>query len=423
MLKTILRVTWCICLVTSTRAEQGLLSGQEIADLVAGASVEIDTPVGSKLPVRYAPDGQLSGQAGQLAFYLGTSTDRGRWWISTDQLCHRWNRWFNSEPQCLRLRKEGGRIRWWTADGSSGTAMITATRLESAALPRPQNDSQTSPTPFEPAGPALAAALPAPAPSAPAPAPTPTPAMEGAVLAAASPTTPQAPAPGSKARLSSPPPAEPKRPADPTYMVANVERDDVLNVRSGPSTEFDVIAELPPDSRGVNIIGACRAGWCPVQHQAASGWVNRTFLALDAPQGAMARAQREALPEDAGDAEPPGAGGSWHDPVDAPRTCLTSAARALLEHIEAKFGPVRLISTCRPGALIAGTGRPSRHASGNAVDFEAGARKGAIVDWLIANHHEGGTMTYADMSHIHVDIGPHFVSIAGGQHWASWRRP
>jgi hypothetical protein len=206
-------------------------------------------------------------------------------------------------------------------------------------------------------------------------------------------------------------------------MVANVERDDVLNVRSGPSTEFDVIAELPPGSRGVSIIGTCRAGWCPVQHLAASGWVNRTFLALDAPQGAMARAQHGALPEDASGAEPPGAGSSWRDPVDAPRTCLTPAARALLEHIEAKFGPVRLISTCRPGALIAGTGRPSRHASGNAVDFEAGARKGEIVDWLIANHHEGGTMTYADMNHIHVDIGPHFVSIAGGQHWASWRRP
>jgi hypothetical protein len=25
------------------------------------------------------------------------------------------------------------------------------------------------------------------------------------------------------------------------------------------------------------------------------------------------------------------------------------------------------------------------------------------------------------MDHIHVDIGPHFVSIAGGRHWASWR--
>jgi len=210
---------------------------------------------------------------------------------------------------------------------------------------------------------------------------------------------------------------EVNRAADPTYMVANVERDDVLNVRSGPSTEFDVIAELAPDSRGVSIIGACRAGWCPVQHQAASGWVNRMYLARDEPRVSLARLEPEAMPEHGS------AAGNWRDPADAPRTCLTSAARALLERIEAKFGPVRLVSTCRPGALIAGTNRLSRHASGNAVDFEAGARKAEIVEWLIANHHEGGTMTYADMNHIHVDIGPHFVSIAGGQHWASWRRP
>jgi hypothetical protein len=80
---------------------------------------------------------------------------------------------------------------------------------------------------------------------------------------------------------------------------------------------------------------------------------------------------------------------------------------------------VSVISTCRPGARIAGSGRISRHASGNAVDFEAGARKGAIVTWLIANHHAGGTMTYSDMNHIHVDIGQHFVSLAspsGGGH-------
>jgi hypothetical protein len=30
-------------------------------------------------------------------------------------------------------------------------------------------------------------------------------------------------------------------------------------------------------------------------------------------------------------------------------------------------------------------------------------------------------MTYAGMDHIHVDIGPYFVSIAGGPRWASWR--
>ena len=96
------------------------------------------------------------------------------------------------------------------------------------------------------------------------------------------------------------------------------------------------------------------------------------------------------------------------------RGCLTSAARALLGRIESQFGAVQIVSTCRPGARIAGTGRVSRHASGNAVDFNAGGRKAAVVRWLIANHRSGGTMTYAGMSHIHVDIGPRFVSLNSG---------
>ena len=102
------------------------------------------------------------------------------------------------------------------------------------------------------------------------------------------------------------------------------------------------------------------------------------------------------------------------------RGCLTPAARALLGRIESQFGAMQIISTCRPGARIAGTNRISRHASGNAVDFNAGPRKGAVVQWLIANHRSGGTMTYAAMSHVHVDIGPRFVSLnSGGARYAS----
>lgn len=91
--------------------------------------------------------------------------------------------------------------------------------------------------------------------------------------------------------------------------------------------------------------------------------------------------------------------------------CLKPAARALLERIEVAFGEMRIISTCRAGARIAGSGRISRHASGEAIDFDAGTRKRDVVRWLIANHTNGGTMTYADMSHIHVDVGPHFVAL------------
>jgi hypothetical protein len=96
------------------------------------------------------------------------------------------------------------------------------------------------------------------------------------------------------------------------------------------------------------------------------------------------------------------------------RDCLKPAARTLLDRIEAQFGPMHLVSTCRPGARIAGSGRISKHASGEAIDFEAGRRKGEVVRWLIANHRSGGTMTYADMSHIHVDVGQHFVALNSG---------
>lgn len=96
------------------------------------------------------------------------------------------------------------------------------------------------------------------------------------------------------------------------------------------------------------------------------------------------------------------------------RACLTSSARGLLNRIEAKFGKVQIVSTCRPGARIRGTGKRSKHASGEAVDFFAPkGRKGEVVRWLIANHKGGGTMTYPGMNHIHVDVGYRFVSLAG----------
>ncbi len=96
------------------------------------------------------------------------------------------------------------------------------------------------------------------------------------------------------------------------------------------------------------------------------------------------------------------------------RGCLRPPARALLDRIEAQFGSMQIISTCRPGARIAGSGRISKHASGEAIDFNAGRRKGDVVRWLIANHKSGGTMTYAGMSHIHVDVGQHFVALNSG---------
>jgi hypothetical protein len=407
MLKLFIRVG-CLCAATAASAQSVGLSGPQIRDLVAGASVEIDTPLGTKLPIHYTPDGRLSGQARELAPYLGAPADTGRWWVSSDQLCHKWNQWFGSEPQCMWLRREGRTIQWLNQDGTSGTAVI--------AVPAPVETATVDRKMHVAAPPPLVASAAADEPAALAADAPRTAADKLTVL----PLSAEAAQPRTPASNSSPhqQAAQPRRPADPLYMVANVERDDVLNVRSGPSTDFDVIAELQPDSRGVAITGACHSEWCPVQHQLTRGWVNRMYLADDVPMSSTPPSSIEDLLS-ADRVRSHSA--EVRDPPNAPRTCLTPPARALLERIEEKFGAVKLVSTCRPGATIADTARPSKHASGNAIDFDAGNRKDQIVEWLIANHHDGGTMTYPDMDHIHVDIGPRFVSIAGGRHWASWR--
>ena len=258
---------------------------------------------------------RLFGRASPAGtLYLGAMADSGRWWVSSDRLCHKWNRWLNSEPQCLRLQKEGQLIRWWTEDGTSGTALITQPAFEVDATTKLHIlKPETTTTPV--------VAVAAPATQLPA---------DGTTGIWHSSTSAQLPAAQQPAPIATPSTprtqakaaAEPKRPADLTYVVANVEPDDVLNARSGPSTEFDVIGELAPGSRGVSITGACRSGWCPVQHRAASGWVNRTYLTLDA--AVLTHGQPDASEE------PQGAPASVRDPVDAPRTCLTSPTRAPL---------------------------------------------------------------------------------------------
>lgn len=87
--------------------------------------------------------------------------------------------------------------------------------------------------------------------------------------------------------------------------------------------------------------------------------------------------------------------------------CLPASIKARLAQIRAKFGKVRIISTHRPGARIAGSGRASYHASCRAVDFHPPKGKyRQVVRWLKANH-KGGVGTYScAMHHIHMDNGP-----------------
>lgn len=431
----------CVCVPMSAMAEPAQLSGRDLGELLPGATIQIDAPLGYKLPVRFNGDGTMAGEAGDLVSYLGAPMDTGRWWVKGDQVCHKWSKWLDSKLQCMRLRKDGRILHWTNQDGDSGTATITVMAPPRLA-PVPTQVAAVSPPP--PVAPRLiatvaqerrpeaASASEAPPPKIASQAAAPLPPQQTLALAVPAPkpaTHRNAPAPTQSAAgvriMATPPMTAPRDETAPrlqaSFAVANVRNDDVLNVRSGPSSDFDVVAALKPGSRGIAITGACQSDWCPVRHESAAGWVNSVYLANEtatATPAALRGSARETSPAAIPARMPITA---YRGAPDAPRTCLTASARALLQTIESRFGPVRVVSTCRAGATIAGTGRPSRHASGNAVDFDAGARKSEILRWLIANHRSGGTMTYPHMDHIHVDIGPHFVSIAGGERSASWR--
>jgi hypothetical protein len=113
-----------LCSVCAT-ADPSKLSGDAIKAIVAGAVLEVDTPLGMKVPLRYSEDGRVSGEARGLAYILGSQSDTGKWWVSSDRLCHKWTKWFDGVLQCLRISQDGSRIFWHRDDGETGTAVIS----------------------------------------------------------------------------------------------------------------------------------------------------------------------------------------------------------------------------------------------------------------------------------------------------------
>lgn len=62
------------------------------------------------------------------------------------------------------------------------------------------------------------------------------------------------------------------------HCVTGVAFNDQLNVRSGPSTRFPVIAGMSPGFCGVYGTGQCQGNWCEIANHEFTGWVNIRFL-------------------------------------------------------------------------------------------------------------------------------------------------
>ena len=100
------------------------LSGQAIKTTLPGSVLKLDTPLGAVVPISFGGNGIMSGDAGQLASYLGSQKDRGRYWLTEDRICYKWFRWFSGEQHCLSIARDGKKIFWKRDDGESGTATL-----------------------------------------------------------------------------------------------------------------------------------------------------------------------------------------------------------------------------------------------------------------------------------------------------------
>lgn len=88
---------------------------------------------------------------------------------------------------------------------------------------------------------------------------------------------------------------------------------------------------------------------------------------------------------------------------------MPSAVRAKLRQIEKKFGRIYILSSCRKGATVKKTGRPSMHRYCRAVDFKPSRNYWKVARYLKATW-KGGVGTYSTerggkniTKHIHID--------------------
>jgi hypothetical protein len=96
--------------------------------------------------------------------------------------------------------------------------------------------------------------------------------------------------------------------------------------------------------------------------------------------------------------------------------CLPGSLKVALADVQRRFGRVTVVSTLRRGARIAG-GRPSMHASCQAVDFRPARGTYSQAAAYLRRTWRGGMGTYSS-GHIHIDTGENYRWHQGGGSYA-----
>jgi hypothetical protein len=106
-------------------AEFRSLGEAALREAVVGKTLRLQTKVGT-IPITFRADGTMTGHAPDLVGYLGRGQDNGRWWVSADKLCQKWNTWLGAESYCFALRQSGHTVQWTRDDGLRGTMTVVS---------------------------------------------------------------------------------------------------------------------------------------------------------------------------------------------------------------------------------------------------------------------------------------------------------
>jgi hypothetical protein len=112
--------------VQPAMAEGEPLDGAGIKSLVTGKRIYLATPMGGELPLYYRANGKVdgTGEAIGLGKYLKPK-DSGRWWVSNNRLCQKWQEWYDGRTFCFKLNRiSSTKVYWMRDDGTSGISRV-----------------------------------------------------------------------------------------------------------------------------------------------------------------------------------------------------------------------------------------------------------------------------------------------------------
>lgn len=107
-------------------AAANTLSGDEIRGLIQNRTVHLSTPYGVTLPLRYEPNGEVTGDVSGITLArMFAPRETGNWWVDDNRMCQQWPSWYDGETHCFVIESTGeNQINWRRNDGLEGTARI-----------------------------------------------------------------------------------------------------------------------------------------------------------------------------------------------------------------------------------------------------------------------------------------------------------